>query len=53
MENLASNAIGASAMRPPTLMMQPSNMGQRFTILLKRLTWTRLQILHILLFVVV
>ena len=53
MENLASNAIGASVMRPLTLMTQPSNMGRRFTILLKRLTWTRLQILHILLFVLV
>jgi len=37
--NLASNAIGASAMRPPTLMMQPSNMGRSSSILLERLTW--------------
>ena len=37
--NMALNAIGASAMRPPTLMTQPSNMVQSFTILLKRLTW--------------
>ena len=37
--NFASNAIGASAMWPPTLMTQPSNMGRSFTILLKRLKW--------------
>ena len=37
--NLASNAIGASVMRPPTLMTQSSNMGWSFTILLERLTW--------------
>ena len=37
--NLASNAIGASAMRPPTLMVQPSNMGQSSSILFEGLTW--------------
>ena len=37
--NMALNAIGASAMRPPTLMTQPSKMVQSFTILLERLTW--------------
>ena len=37
--NLASNAIGASAMRPLTLMMQPSNMGRSSSILFEGLTW--------------